>query len=298
MPLWTVKCWTASLWTGSPGWVLGRTSRSWWSSRDTGAHWWSSGHAVGPVLEYLHGKASRLSRRWRSWRLFLVQKLMHWWVSWGRWRKTMPPPPPRPWQCWWLYRSTADFSTGGQSLPGEPPPAPSQRCPAEEAVAAVLAFLRCPERGRLRAPLPTPAWKDWSRDMVLWTVVVKGKAKCSNTEVLDCWFFLVEEVFFVLVWLVSLGFWTNVTEEPAILSACRMVRTHCCRTLGSGPRTWDPSKGAVLTVLRTCGWKPKFLSRESRRNSCRLKTAAKPADTAATWASVMIANFSHSNLDR
>ena len=159
--------------------------------------------------------------------------------------------PPRPWQCWWLDRSPADFSTVGKSLSGEPPPAPSQHWLAEEAAAAVLAFLRCPGRGRLRAPLPAPARKDWSWVIVLWMVIVEGEPKRSNTEVLDRWLFLVGELFFVLVLLVFLGYWTNVTDEPAIRSACRMVRTHCCRTLDSRPRTWDPSKGAVLTVLRT-----------------------------------------------
>ena len=29
---------------------------------------------------------------WRSCRLFLVRKLMHWWVSWGLWWKVMPTP--------------------------------------------------------------------------------------------------------------------------------------------------------------------------------------------------------------
>ena len=65
-----------------------------------------------------------------------------------------------------------------------------------------------------------------------------------------------------------------------------------------GPRTWDSSKGAVLTVLRTCGWKPKFLSKASRRNSWMLEAAVKPAETAATCASWMMANFSRSSLDR
>ena len=73
-PLWTVECWTASLWTGSPGWVSDRTSRSWWSSWDTGENWWSSGHAVGPVLEYLHGSASHLSRC-AAWHLAFLTEL-------------------------------------------------------------------------------------------------------------------------------------------------------------------------------------------------------------------------------
>ena len=60
---------------------------------------------------------------------------------------------PIPRQCWWLDRSPADFSTVGQSLPGEPPLAPRQCWLAEVAAAAVLAFLRCPWRGRLWARL-------------------------------------------------------------------------------------------------------------------------------------------------
>ena len=86
--------------------------------------------------------------------------------------------------------------------------------------------------------------------------------------------------------------------DATMRSACRMVRTLCCRTLGSGPRMWDPSKGAVLTALWTCGWKLKFLSKVSCHNSWRLEAAAKPAETAATWASWMMASFSSSSLGR
>ena len=43
--------------------VWDRTSRSWWSSQETGAPWWLSGRAVEPVPEYLPWSASRLSRR-------------------------------------------------------------------------------------------------------------------------------------------------------------------------------------------------------------------------------------------
>ena len=46
---------------GSLDWGL--TSRSWWSSRENGAHWRLSGRAVWPVPEYLLWSASRLSRR-------------------------------------------------------------------------------------------------------------------------------------------------------------------------------------------------------------------------------------------
>ena len=62
-PLRIVECWTASRWTGSLDLEWGLTSRSWWSSRETGAPWWLSGRAVWPVPEYLLWSASRLSRR-------------------------------------------------------------------------------------------------------------------------------------------------------------------------------------------------------------------------------------------
>ena len=61
--LWNVKCWTASQWTGSLDFEWYGTSRSWWSSQETGAPWWLSGRAVEPVPEYLPWLASRLSRR-------------------------------------------------------------------------------------------------------------------------------------------------------------------------------------------------------------------------------------------
>ena len=62
-PLWNIECWTASQWTGSLHLEWGRTSRSWWSSQETGALWWLSGRAVELVPEYLPWSASRLSKR-------------------------------------------------------------------------------------------------------------------------------------------------------------------------------------------------------------------------------------------
>ena len=62
-PLWNVECWTASWWTGSLDLVWDQTSRSWWSSQETGAPWWLSGRAVELVPGYLPWSASRLSRR-------------------------------------------------------------------------------------------------------------------------------------------------------------------------------------------------------------------------------------------
>ena len=60
--LWNVECWTASQWTGSLDLVWGWTSRSWWSSQETGGPWWLSGRAVELVPVYLPWSASRLSR--------------------------------------------------------------------------------------------------------------------------------------------------------------------------------------------------------------------------------------------
>ena len=207
-------------------------------------------HERCPVDDSLYGSLGQqgIHSLLESWQLFLARKLVHWWVSWGRCRKDMPIP-----------SSTV--------LVARQVPSKLHHCGAKSARRAptwtpsMLAgwgnCLRCPGRDRLRILLPAPARKDWSWVIVLWTVVVEGEPKCSNTEALECWFFLVEEVFFVLVWVDSLVFWMNVTDDPAIRSACLMVRTHYCRTLGSRPRMWDPSKGEVLTVLRTCGCKPK-----------------------------------------
>ena len=62
-PMWNVECWTASQWTGILDLVWGRTSRSWWSSRETGWPWWLSGRAVELLPVYLPWSASHLSRR-------------------------------------------------------------------------------------------------------------------------------------------------------------------------------------------------------------------------------------------
>ena len=154
---------------------------------------------------------------------------------------------------------------------------------------------------RLRAPLPVPAWKDW----VPWVIVLWNDAgsvedpKRSKTEVLDCWLFLPAGVFFAgLSWNWILHRFWNVTEEPAILSACLMLLTRCCNTLGSGHNTWDPSKGAVRMMLRTCGWNPKFWSRASLRSNCRFEAATKPEGMVVNWASWMIASFSSSSNER
>ena len=47
-------------------------------------------HVGDPLYGLFNSKASTAC--WRFCRLFLVRKLMHWWVSWGLWRKMMPTP--------------------------------------------------------------------------------------------------------------------------------------------------------------------------------------------------------------
>ena len=82
-----------------------------------------------------------------------------------------------------------------------------------------------------------------------------------------------------------------------ILTSCLCVG-YCVHVavVPSRPRTWEPSNGAVPTMLRTCGWKEKFCSKVSLLSNCRLDAAANPEVMVATWASWIIANFSLSNL--
>ena len=119
--------------------------------------------------------------------------------------------------------------------------------------------------------------------------MVVGDPSQSKTQVLEAVF--LDDVTLVLD-LTSRCFWVKVTDEPAMLSACMMVRTRFWRILGSGPNTWDPSKGAVLTVERTWGLNQKFFRRASRRSNWRFDADVKPADTTDTWASCIMASFS------
>ena len=129
--------------------------------------------------------------------------------------------------------------------------------------------------------LPVPARKGGSCVTVLWGVEV-GDPRRSNTEGLGAVF--LDDVTFLLV-LGSRCFWRNITDEPVIKSACLMARIRFWRTFGSGSTTWSPSNGAVHTEERAWGWKLKFFRRASRRSNCRFDAAAKPAETAETWAS-------------
>ena len=65
-----------------------------------------------------------------------------------------------------------------------------------------------------------------------------------------------------------------------ILTSCLCVG-YCVHfaVVPSGPRTWEPSNGAVPTMLRTCGWKEKFCSKVSLLSNCRLDAAANPDET-------------------
>ena len=123
-------------------------------------------------------------------------------------------------------------------------------------------------KGSVEVPLTVPARKGSSCVTVLWVVVTVGDPRQSKTDVLDVVF--LDDVAFVLG-LKSRCLWANVTDDSAILSAFLMVLKVFCRTLGSGPRTCEPSNGAVLTVEKTWGWNPKFCNKEWRRNNWRLE---------------------------
>ena len=193
--------------------------------------------------------------------------------------------PPHPRWCRWPDSCPTDTASAGQSLPGEPPPGTRQRCLVE--VDEVLPDFCRSWKGRGRA-LPAPARKGGSSVTVLW-VVDGGEPSLSKTEGLGAVF--LDDVTLELV-LSSRCFSAKVTDEPTILSACLMAWTRFWRTFGSGPSTWSPSNGAVCTEERTWGCKLKFFRRASRPSNCRFNAAAKPADTAETWASWIMASFS------
>ena len=62
-----------------------------------------------------------------------------------------------------------------------------------------------------------------------------------------------------------------------ILTSCLCVG-YCVHVavVPSRPRTWEPSNGAVPTMLRTCGWKEKFCSKVSLLSNCRLDAGREP----------------------
>ena len=204
--------------------------------------------------------------------------------------------PPLPRLCWGPDSTPADFATDGQSLPGEPPSVSQQHRPAAGTWVAPEDLRSWDTLARPRPPLSDYAQKDCvSWVMVLWMAGWLVDPKRSNTDVLACC--VLTFGIFLVTWDVVaslVDFW-NV-KDPDILSACLMLHTRCCSTLGSGPTTCDPSNGAVRTTLRACGWNPKFFSRASLLSICRLDAAANPEDMAATCASWITANFSLSNL--
>ena len=93
---------------------------------------------------------------WRSCRLFLLRKLMHWWVSWGLWRKVMP--------------------------------TPSSTMPVAQQVPSRL--LHCGAKSARRAPTWTPStlssWGSWrslpSLLSLLWVGSMAGSSVGAGTE--------------------------------------------------------------------------------------------------------------------
>ena len=121
--------------------------------------------------------------------------------------------------------------------------------------------------------------------MVLCTVGDEGERRRSNTEVLD-WLFLDDKSLLCL----SCSPWASgqrsLTSPPSCLPA------GWSKPCSAEPWVQDPGHEDPRTEPSS----PKFLSRASRRSKFRLEAAAIPAETAETWASWMIANFSRSNL--
>ena len=251
----------------------------------------SGGYPGNGSMAPFNSKASTAC--WRSWWPFLVRKLMHWWVSWGLWWKVMP--------------------------------TPSSTMPVARQVPSRL--LHCGAKSARWAPTWTPStppgWGSWrsllSLAALIWVGSMVGSPAGASTKGLFlCHISLyssgcrgTKTIKDGCPGLVLPGGWChfcaclglfgflNKSHGWAchILSACRMALTLFCRSLGSGPRTWEPSNGAVLTVLKTWGWKPNFLSKASLHRSWRLDAAANPAETAETLASWIMVKFSSNNLD-
>ena len=139
--------------------------------------------------------------------------------------------PPRPRRCWWPDRCAADSYTVGQSLPGEPPTLSGWK--------SLLSLFALQRVGSMASSSVGASTKGLLLRHGSLHIGANRRSQSikhgtPSLSYLGWW------SRFVLV-LLSLGFWTKVTDDPAILSsACRMVLTLFCRTLGSGPRTWGP----------------------------------------------------------
>ena len=215
---------------------------------------------------------------WRSWRLFLLRKAMLWRVSWGRCRKLRPTPS-------------------------------STVLVAQQVSSRLRHWWAKPAR---RAPtcipsMPACCWSlSCSRGLA--TVGHIGTVPASPASAGTKWLCV---LCMVVGWVSrpqTIKHWCSgllCLDRRRLLSdlgwggffACRMLRTRCCNTFGSGPRKCDPSNVTVRTIVRTCGWNLKLCrGKASLRSNCRLDAVTNPVDMAATCVSWITANFSLSNL--
>ena len=225
---------------------------------------------------------------WRSWRLFMVRKLMLWWVSWGRCWKAMPTPSSRmPVARQLPCRLRQCGAKPARRAPTWDPSTLSGRG-RRRSLARLLASLEwswtgpsgASSKGRLlchsplrrggRGPQAIKNWRSRSR-LLGWRhfrasgfliLLVESHRRASHsvsmpdgkdTNLKDLWI---------------------RTDHMAAFKRCRPHRR------------------------KNLGLELKFFRRASRRSNCRFDAAAKPADTAETCASWIMANFSRRSLER
>ena len=201
------------------------------------SRWW-------PIMAPFNSKASTAC--WRSQRLCLVRKLMQWWVSWGLLRNVMP-------------------TLSSTMLVARQVPSRLRHCGAKTA-----------SRGPTWTQSTLTGWGSWrSLSTPLLLVRIGSMAGSSvgagtkgsllipsslhggryrwttsdqRRELLD-WFFLEENITFVVV-LVSLGFWTNVTDEPVVLSACRTALTQLTGSIYKVKKETGERKDSIQYITK------------------------------------------------
>ena len=129
--------------------------------------------------------------------------------------------PPLPRLCWWPSRSPAGVATGGQSMPGEPPPVSCQRQPAAGAWAAgawaAPEILRWSDTsGRFRHPLPAPARKDCMSWVIVLCMVVDAAAV---PLALDPGHVILQTGLYAQYWELVAGAWCSAVNHPSTATA-------------------------------------------------------------------------------
>ena len=151
---------------------------------------------------------------WRSCQLFLVRKLMHWWVSWGLWWKVRPTPsstmpvarqlPSRLLHC---------GAKSARRVPTWTPSTPPGWGSCRSLLSLALIWIGL----MAGSPAGAPAWKGCSCVTVLCPVAAAGEPRRSKMEVLD-WLFLEDDVTFVLGFLNKSHGWAchsvSLTDGP------------------------------------------------------------------------------------